>query len=818
MVNKGAQAMLFVTVSEIRKRDPQAKIIVFVYDKWKSEENPDLYNLKFVPITMKHIMNLSNTLFSNAYVLGKRAKIKKNSIKLRMIEYILRNAEMAFDISGYALSNQWGLSASLFYLSKFALLQQYGIPTYVMPQSFGPFDYHDNIKNAIMRTYIKRYLSYPQIVFAREKEGFDCLTKEMGLSNVTLSSDLVLQNTEIKVSDIYKNKIIFKKIEIENGNNVAIIPNASNYRYGDKAQLLALYKKIIKQLNDLEKNVYLIAHSAQDTVVCKDIIDYCGKEYKIHFIEEDLNCIEYGMFIRKFDYIIASRFHSIVHAFKEHIPCIALGWAIKYEQLLGLLDQEGFNFDVRKLTNSEDVSKAVDIMENTFVSQAKVIANRLFDIQKNSCFNFLDDVIQSKDRTCNVSGVVGDGLCVSCGICEVVCPKNCITYTKLDGIYMPKIDEDECINCGKCIKLCPGRGFDYLKHWGDKIPLDNKLAGNSLSAYSARAKSDKILQESTSGGCVTQIVDYMLKNNTFDVAFCVKTHTYDSLVQTELVNSPDELINTAKSRYLPISHKNAIDYIINNPYKKTIFIGTSCCVHGLLNVINEYNLDRNNYLILGLFCDRTLSYNIWDYYNKRYSDGKLSSLYFRDKSDKGWPGNVVCVSDSRAINLSSKTRTEIKDYFQLPSCMYCYDKLNQFADISFGDDYANRDLAKNTNGLSSVVIRTELGRDVWESVSNLIVSDVEDFDNIIRSQHLHLRANNHTYELLHASVFGANNGFYGTAHSIDAVVNYDRKMSMINLGSKNKWDDIMEDIRRRNKYLIFTRIKRKIVKVIRRYY
>ena len=177
MVNKGAQAMLFVTASEIRKRDPQAEIVVFIYDKWKGAEDPSLYRFRFVPITMKEIMNLSRTSLSRAYLLAKKAKMKADSPRLQEIREILENAKMAFDISGYALSNQWGVNGSLFYLSKFALLHQYGIPTYILPQSFGPFDYHSAAKNMMVHRLTKKYLRYPEIIFAREQEGFDCLTK-----------------------------------------------------------------------------------------------------------------------------------------------------------------------------------------------------------------------------------------------------------------------------------------------------------------------------------------------------------------------------------------------------------------------------------------------------------------------------------------------------------------------------------------------------------------------------------------------------------------------------------------------------------------
>ena len=64
----------------------------------------------------------------------------------------------------------------------------------------------------------------------------------------------------------------------------------------------------------------------------------------VYFIEDDMNCLEYGGFVKQFDFIIASRFHAIVHAYKENVPAIILGWAVKYHELAKNLNQEKFVF------------------------------------------------------------------------------------------------------------------------------------------------------------------------------------------------------------------------------------------------------------------------------------------------------------------------------------------------------------------------------------------------------------------------------------------------------------------------------------------
>ena len=96
----------------------------------------------------------------------------------------------------------------------------FNTPIYLMPQSFGPFDYGDS-----QNFDIGKMLSYAQVIFAREKAGYNLLVNTYQLTNVKYSKDLVLQNKNINPEYIYTNKKEKKIIQIEKNNNVAVIPN-----------------------------------------------------------------------------------------------------------------------------------------------------------------------------------------------------------------------------------------------------------------------------------------------------------------------------------------------------------------------------------------------------------------------------------------------------------------------------------------------------------------------------------------------------------------------------------------------------------------
>ena len=47
---------------------------------------------------------------------------------------------------------------------------------------------------------------------------------------------------------------------------------------------------------------------------------------------------------------------------------------------------------------------------------------------------------------------VDETLCVACGCCAAVCPRNAIHIAS--GV-VARLDEEKCVGCGKCAKNCP---------------------------------------------------------------------------------------------------------------------------------------------------------------------------------------------------------------------------------------------------------------------------------------------------------------------------------------------------------------------------
>lgn len=349
---------------------------------------------------------------------------------------------------------------------------------------------------------------------------------------------------------------------------------------------------------------------------------------------------------------------------------------------------------------------------------------------------------------------VEKGLCVSCGICAGACPVQCISFQKKQGQYLPVIDYNRCIRCGICAEVCPSsvRGEDYAKYaeingseWNER----EFLWGTDKGCFSAYCKDSGIREKAVSGGIITTMVKKLLMEGAYDAAFLVGENLYEKQTESRKYTADAELDKTPKSRYVPVSHAETVRYMRKHPEAKLIITGTSCVVHGILNAINHFNLNRSNYLLLGLFCDRCERDSIVDYFKDKRPEKKVTGFYFRTKEQGGWPGNVkIEYEDGKSEFIPAEKRMRVKEVFQLKRCLYCLDKLNQFADISFGDDYVNHEKSREVNGRSLVVLRTEAGKKAFQMIEDDIVFESVSMDDIKKAQGIAKKERNCAYAVL----------------------------------------------------------------------
>lgn len=342
-----------------------------------------------------------------------------------------------------------------------------------------------------------------------------------------------------------------------------------------------------------------------------------------------------------------------------------------------------------------------------------------------------------------VQYTVSQNLCCGCGVCKGICPKDAISWERKDGLYLPRIDELKCVNCGLCIQVCPGLGHTYVT----KETAVQTVTGTVTVCCNAWSKAPGLRHVSASGGVISTMIQYLLASGKYDGVFCLDSYDYREQLKTRLYTAEEvaaewDKSNAPKSRYLPVSHENAVSYMRGHRNGKLILVGTSCAIRGLLAAVEKLNLNKEQYLFIGLFCDKVFNYNVLSYFADTYADGAmLKAMHFKNKESGGWPGNMKFFPDNAdAFYVPMAARAKAKDYFMPERCLYCVDKLNVMADISLGDNYTGQD--DSPLGSNSVIVRTEKGMAAWSAVQDLLEIRPVDICAIQKAQAIDWRLNN----------------------------------------------------------------------------
>ena len=264
----------------------------------------------------------------------------------------------------------------------------------LMPQSFGPFNFGEMQK--VIDEEIISTLNYPKKIFAREYDGLIPLRQKYGLENVSIHPDLVLASPSVNPNDIFKTPPKFSVPKVLPESCVGMVPNLRSFdRSGNSWQTLQAFYEIINFLLKEGKLVYLFRHSVEDITPCRWLKSLFADDVRVILWENDFSCFEYDEVCRQFDFMIVGRFHGIVHAYKNNVPCLLMGWAVKYQELASLMYQSQYIFDLSaKEINMREIFSAIHDMENNLDLNKKILSERLKQIQQScSCFSAVNKIL-----------------------------------------------------------------------------------------------------------------------------------------------------------------------------------------------------------------------------------------------------------------------------------------------------------------------------------------------------------------------------------------------------------------------------------------
>lgn len=389
LFNKGAQSMTFTVVNEVLNRYPEAEIqLLSARDYTRDPEQKSRYRFAILPwdmrVKLRHVP-LIGTLFKNKHFNAQQEAQLWNAV---------RQADVIIDVSGYCLSSQFSVRKVVDYLLNVYHFKRYRRTFVLMPQSFGPFDF-GKVKSFFVNKAITHYLRYPALIHAREEDGLARLA-DIGVSeNVQLSPDTVLQSAIPKVEHIYHQPVASQP-EIRKG-AVGIVPNQKIFQHNTGNSLEGVYQTLVEQVLASGRCVYLLRHSHEDLSICEKIKGMFADNDDVVVLGEDYDAYQLTAIIEHFDFLISSRYHGVVHAYKCNVPALILGWAVKYRELAARFDQTQYCFDVR---NEFDAASLVDKL-NTLMQNCSQESERIKvgmqKVKEENVFNRVFELVERQN-------------------------------------------------------------------------------------------------------------------------------------------------------------------------------------------------------------------------------------------------------------------------------------------------------------------------------------------------------------------------------------------------------------------------------------
>lgn len=273
------------------------------------------------------------------------------------------------------------------------------------------------------------------------------------------------------------------------------------------------------------------------------------------------------------------------------------------------------------------------------------------------------------------------------------------------------VEKGLCVSCGICAGACPVRCISFQKREGQYLPvIDNSKCiqcGVCADVCPSSVHGENYSEYARTNQCEWTEEEYLWGSQ----KGCFSAYCKDSRVRDNAVSGG--IVTTMVSRLLSDGAYDAAFIVGENSYEAQV-------------ETRKYTVDMS---MAGTAKSRYVPVS------------HAETIYYMRKHPKE---KLIITGTSCAVHGILRAI----DRFQLNRCLYCLDKLNQFADISFGDDYVNREKSLAVNGRSLVILRTKAGKEAFQMIQNDIVSEPVSLEEIKKSQGIEKRKKNCAYAVI----------------------------------------------------------------------
>jgi len=255
------------------------------------------------------------------------------------------------------------------------------------------------------------------------------------------------------------------------------------------------------------------------------------------------------------------------------------------------------------------------------------------------------------------------------------------------------------------------------------------LIGNYMRFYVGHAKDSSIYQSGQSGGLVTALLAFALEKGVIDGAVVTRMGRDNPLLPEVIIaKNKKELLSAARSKYCSAPVNIKVKEILKADGKYAV-VELPCQMYGLRKLEKLMpELKGKIVLHMGLFCSHVLSLKVISFLSHKAGVEKEDIVKFdyRAKEWRGWPGDVLFKLENGTKKfLLRKYRMITKSFFIPWRCKMCYDHVNEFADVSFGDAWLPK-VIKCRKGETIVITRTDRGERLIQEAKEEGVIEIEE--------------------------------------------------------------------------------------------
>lgn len=429
--------------------------------------------------------------------------------------------------------------------------------------------------------------------------------------------------------------------------------------------------------------------------------------------------------IENAEMVISNSFHFTVLPIIYNKEFITIPHKVRPQRMQDLLKK--FKLEDHLTNDIKQVNRLLKTRINYDIVNRKVINQRKKSIE------FLDNSFKiGKVKDSNFFKNSHKVTCYGCELCSKICPVDAITMTEdEEGFKYPLIDKDKCIKCGKCSNLC------IYKNNEQKTDL------TKIKVYAAQNKNKDILLNSTSGGVVDSITNFILEKK----GYIVGVRYDDNMMPIYDIASTKKKADKFKgSKYVEAKTNDIYEKVKEqlDKQKYVAFVGSPCKIAALRKYLKK---DYDKLYLIDIICHGVPSSKVFNEYIKylesKYNK-KIIDFKFRHKVDS-WNKMFVKVSfedgstKEELANANNYNRAFLNNYILRPSCYNCeFAGNNGITDLTLGDYWGVEGVFPALNddkGTSIIKLNSKKGLKLFKSIRKDFKITLSSYEDAYKKNH-----------------------------------------------------------------------------------